>query len=172
MADGMPSEREYRAGRSDSTASASSTGSAASPSSHREMHLPPPIASKVPTWPGRPANEQQQGPHRRPSHTLFEGLAAQKRKDDPASVARRQSLNEQRPPAGFFGQMWNKCVVSILFYSLSSLFIIHLAHAASLLRPGDCCPCIVSGTLANTNLIWVLSPAGCAAKNKPKPYRS
>jgi hypothetical protein len=125
MADGMPSEREYRAGRSNSTASASSTGSAASPSTHREMHLPPPIASKVPTWPGRPANEQQQqGPHRRPSHTLFEGLAAQKRKDDPASVARRQSLNEQRPPAGFFGQMWNKCVVSTLFAIFSvSLYI-------------------------------------------------
>jgi hypothetical protein len=82
------------------------------------MHLPPPIASKVPTWPGRHTTTEQGGAaHRRPSHTLFEGLTAQKRKDDPASVARRQSLNEQRPTAGFIGQMWNKCVV----YSLLSL---------------------------------------------------
>ncbi|KAK0618285.1 hypothetical protein B0T17DRAFT_618896 [Bombardia bombarda] len=45
---------------------------------------------------------------RRASHGgLFEGLQAQKRKDDPASIARRQSMNEQRPRSGFIGQMWN-----------------------------------------------------------------
>jgi len=42
------------------------------------------------------------------SHGLFEGLTAQKRKDDPASIARRQSMHEQRPRSGFIGQMWNK----------------------------------------------------------------
>lgn len=47
---------------------------------------------------------------RRASHGLFEGLTAQKRKDDPASVARRQSLSEQRPKVGFIGTMWNNWV--------------------------------------------------------------
>ncbi|KAK4145452.1 uncharacterized protein C8A04DRAFT_10632 [Dichotomopilus funicola] len=42
-------------------------------------------------------------------------LQAQKRKDDPASLARRQSLNEQRPTAGFLGSMWNRFVLSFLF---------------------------------------------------------
>lgn len=42
------------------------------------------------------------------SQGLFEGLTAQKRKDDPESIARRQSMNEQRPKSGFIGQMWNK----------------------------------------------------------------
>ncbi|SPQ18745.1 05835e87-1a36-4e86-bac8-1803a1313188 [Thermothielavioides terrestris] len=78
MADNIPSGNEYRTGRSDSTSSATSTGSATAP------------------------------PYRRSSRTLSEGLTAQKRKDDPVSIARRQSLNEQRPQPGFFGQMWNK----------------------------------------------------------------
>jgi hypothetical protein len=80
MADNMPSGSEYRTGRSDSTSSTTSTGSATAP------------------------------PHRRSSHALFENLSAQKRKDDPVSLARRQSMNEQRPQAGFFGQMWNAWV--------------------------------------------------------------
>ncbi|KAL2133917.1 hypothetical protein VTI74DRAFT_1391 [Chaetomium olivicolor] len=84
MADNMPSGSEYRTGRSDSTSSASSTGSATG-----SARAPPP---------------------RRSSHTLFEGLTAQKRKDDPVSIARRQSLNEQRPQTGFIGQMWNNWV--------------------------------------------------------------
>ena len=47
------------------------------------------------------------------SGTLFESLQAQKRNSDPASVARRQSLHEQRPQAGFIGKMWNKYVLSL-----------------------------------------------------------
>ncbi|KAK3372487.1 hypothetical protein B0H63DRAFT_298495 [Podospora didyma] len=49
-------------------------------------------------------------PRRTSSHGLFEGLTAQKRKDDPASMTRRQSMNEQRPAVGFIGQMWNNWV--------------------------------------------------------------
>ncbi|KAK3341487.1 hypothetical protein B0T25DRAFT_573861 [Lasiosphaeria hispida] len=37
-------------------------------------------------------------------------LTAQKRSSDPASLARRQSLHEQRPRVGFIGQMWNNWV--------------------------------------------------------------
>ncbi|KAK3498043.1 uncharacterized protein B0T23DRAFT_427096 [Neurospora hispaniola] len=54
---------------------------------------------------------------RRPSHGhgghhgLFEGLIDQKRRNDPASVARRQSLSEQRPvPQGFIAKMWDNWV--------------------------------------------------------------
>ncbi|KAK3906952.1 hypothetical protein C8A05DRAFT_11301 [Staphylotrichum tortipilum] len=78
MADNMPSGSEFRTGRSDST---SSTGSATSATGQTS---------------------------RRSSHTLFEGLTAQKRKDDPISIARRQSMSEQRPNTGFIGKMWNK----------------------------------------------------------------
>ncbi|KAJ4295973.1 hypothetical protein N0V88_004675 [Collariella sp. IMI 366227] len=84
MADNIPSGSEFRTGRSDSTSSASSTGSE---------------ASRAPA-----------SPPRRSSHTLFETLTAQKRSNDPASIARRQSMSEQRPQSGFIGQMWNKCV--------------------------------------------------------------
>jgi hypothetical protein len=82
MADNIPSGSEYRTGRSDSTSSATSTGSA-------NANSPPP---------------------RRSSHALFESLNAQKRKDDPISMARRQSMNEQRPSTGFIGKMWNNWV--------------------------------------------------------------
>ncbi|KAK3937058.1 hypothetical protein QBC46DRAFT_344949 [Diplogelasinospora grovesii] len=47
---------------------------------------------------------------RRRSSQLFQGLTAQKRKEDPVSVARRQSMNEQRPQVGFFGTMWQNFV--------------------------------------------------------------
>lgn len=47
---------------------------------------------------------------RRASHGLFEGLTAQKRRDDPESIARRQSMSEQRPKSGFIGQMWNNWI--------------------------------------------------------------
>ncbi|KAK1768334.1 hypothetical protein QBC33DRAFT_557798 [Phialemonium atrogriseum] len=47
---------------------------------------------------------------RRASNGWFESLNAQKRKDDPISVARRRSMSEQRPKVGFFGQMWNNYV--------------------------------------------------------------
>ena len=50
------------------------------------------------------------GINRRSSHGLFEGLTQQKRKDDPVSMARRQSMNDQRPKPGFIGQMWNSWV--------------------------------------------------------------
>ncbi|KAK4153408.1 hypothetical protein C8A00DRAFT_33838 [Chaetomidium leptoderma] len=83
MADNIPSGSEYRTGRSDSTASTTST-STSNPAS--------------PTSP------------RRASHALFETLTAQKRKDDPISIARRQSMSEQRPTSGFIGKMWNNWV--------------------------------------------------------------
>ncbi|KAI1489543.1 hypothetical protein F5X96DRAFT_640552 [Biscogniauxia mediterranea] len=44
---------------------------------------------------------------RRGSGPSFEGLMSQKRGSDPASMARRASLNEQKPQAGFFGRMWH-----------------------------------------------------------------
>ncbi|KAK4188546.1 hypothetical protein QBC35DRAFT_451210 [Podospora australis] len=80
MADNIPSGPEFRTGRSDSTSSASTDASSLSSS-----------------------------PRRR-SSAMFEGLQAQKRSNDPASVARRQSMNEQRPASGFFGTMWNNYV--------------------------------------------------------------
>ncbi|KAJ4385060.1 conidiation-specific expression protein, partial [Neurospora sp. IMI 360204] len=44
-------------------------------------------------------------------HLLFEGLIEQKRRNDPTSVARRQSLSEQRPTGGgFIAKMWNNWV--------------------------------------------------------------
>ncbi|OTA55499.1 hypothetical protein K449DRAFT_438724 [Hypoxylon sp. EC38] len=56
--------------------------------------------NNVPT----PANPMR----RRGSGPTFDGLMNQKRASDPNSLARRASLHEQRPQAGFFGQMWNK----------------------------------------------------------------
>ena len=41
----------------------------------------------------------------------FEGLMNQKRSNDPEQVARRASLSDQKPQAGFIGQMWNKLVI-------------------------------------------------------------
>lgn len=85
-------DTKFRTDRADSTASTASTTSATSTGS-------PPAA--MPTSPVG----------RRSSHGLFEGLTAQKRKDDPISLARRQSMNDQRPKPGFIGQMWSKCVI-------------------------------------------------------------
>ncbi|KAK3310516.1 uncharacterized protein B0T15DRAFT_489194 [Chaetomium strumarium] len=79
MADNVPSGTEYRAGRKESVSSTTSTTSTT-------------------TAP----------PYRRSSHALFETLQAQKRKDDPVSIARRQSLNEQRPVGGVVAQFWNR----------------------------------------------------------------
>ncbi|KAI1773959.1 hypothetical protein F4818DRAFT_442714 [Hypoxylon cercidicola] len=45
---------------------------------------------------------------RRGSGPTFDGLMNQKRGSDASSVARRASLHDQKPQAGFFGQMWNK----------------------------------------------------------------
>ncbi|KAL2154310.1 hypothetical protein VTH82DRAFT_2986 [Thermothelomyces myriococcoides] len=87
MSDNVPSATEFRAGRADSTSSTNSSGS----------------------WTSDSKSGRQQ-PFRRTSHPLFESLTAQKRRDDPASIARRQSLSEQRPKPGFFGQMWNAWV--------------------------------------------------------------
>ncbi|KAJ9157457.1 hypothetical protein NKR23_g24 [Pleurostoma richardsiae] len=47
---------------------------------------------------------------RRGSGPLFASLHAHRGSDDPRVMARRQSLSEQRPSAGFFGQMWNSWV--------------------------------------------------------------
>ncbi|KAI5923290.1 hypothetical protein F4810DRAFT_669643 [Camillea tinctor] len=47
-------------------------------------------------------------PRRRSSGPKFDGLMTQKRGSDPASMARRASLSEQRPQAGFFGRMWHE----------------------------------------------------------------
>jgi hypothetical protein len=45
------------------------------------------------------------------SGSLFSGLMEQKRgSQDAAAQARRQSFNEQKPQAGFLGNMWNKYV--------------------------------------------------------------
>ncbi|KAI0175542.1 hypothetical protein GGR52DRAFT_570545 [Hypoxylon sp. FL1284] len=45
---------------------------------------------------------------RRGSGPAFDGLMNQKRGSDPSSMARRASLHDQKPQAGFFGQMWHK----------------------------------------------------------------
>ncbi|RKU40190.1 hypothetical protein DL546_002173 [Coniochaeta pulveracea] len=47
---------------------------------------------------------------RKSSSGLYANLNAINRGDDPASVARRQSMHDQRPATGFFGQMWNNYV--------------------------------------------------------------
>ncbi|KAI1336851.1 hypothetical protein F5Y15DRAFT_392401 [Xylariaceae sp. FL0016] len=43
---------------------------------------------------------------RRSSGPSFDGLMNHKRSSDPQSMARRASLSEQKPQAGFFGTMW------------------------------------------------------------------
>jgi hypothetical protein len=108
MADNLPSGTEFRAGRSDSTASASSTGSTTGWANVKQQAAT--TTAAAPTQQAAAAARTQASPYRRPSHPLFEGLTAQKRKDDAASVARRQSMSEQRPATGFIGQMWNNWV--------------------------------------------------------------
>ncbi|KAL2122861.1 hypothetical protein VTJ04DRAFT_3316 [Mycothermus thermophilus] len=119
MADNLPTEHEMRAGRSDSTASdmsvhsrRESTGSMTMPAAMRAAQASLPQPSQRGLQPGQPQANQ---PTQRRSSSgsgrhLFESLEAQKRKDDPASVARRQSMSEQRPPPGFIGRLWNKYV--------------------------------------------------------------
>ncbi|KXJ95975.1 hypothetical protein Micbo1qcDRAFT_231119 [Microdochium bolleyi] len=51
--------------------------------------------------------EQSPSGRRRSSGPSFEGLMAQKRSNDPVHMARRQSLHDQKPQAGFFGSMWH-----------------------------------------------------------------
>jgi len=80
----------FRSERSASTSSTSSTGS------DRLM--------------GSASKNVEYSHARRTSHGLFEGLTAQKRRNDPESVARRQSLSEQRPPSGFIAKMWDNWV--------------------------------------------------------------
>ncbi|KAI0018306.1 hypothetical protein F4780DRAFT_525786 [Xylariomycetidae sp. FL0641] len=43
---------------------------------------------------------------RRSSGPAFDGLMKHNRSNDPAAMARRASLHDQKPQAGFFGQMW------------------------------------------------------------------
>ncbi|KAM7224272.1 hypothetical protein V8F06_000053 [Rhypophila decipiens] len=83
----MGSGTGFRNERSDSTSSTGSGSTASSSSS-----------------PASPTTS------RRASQGLFDSLTAQKRKDDPASIARRQSMNDQQPKSGFIGQMWNNWV--------------------------------------------------------------
>jgi hypothetical protein len=113
MADNLPSGTEFRAGRSDSTASASSTGSATGGWAGLKQQAA--AATTTPTQQSR-ASQAGSPTFRRPSYPLFEGLTAQKRKDDAESVARRQSMSEQRPATGFIGQMWNKYVYLFFFF--------------------------------------------------------
>ncbi|KAJ2967441.1 hypothetical protein NUW58_g10452 [Xylaria curta] len=40
----------------------------------------------------------------------YDSLMNYKRSNDPNSMARRASLNEQKPQSGFFGSMWQKYV--------------------------------------------------------------
>ncbi|KAK4205367.1 hypothetical protein QBC40DRAFT_249370 [Triangularia verruculosa] len=93
MADNLPSGPEFRTGRSDSTTSTSSNTSTTANSNKSGTPNSPPMA-----------------PRRRSGHHLFEGLEAQKRSQDPAAVARRQSMSEQRPKVGIIGSMWNNWV--------------------------------------------------------------
>ncbi|RWA13518.1 hypothetical protein EKO27_g1580 [Xylaria grammica] len=54
--------------------------------------------------------QQQQGSttrRRRSSGPSYENLMNYKRSNDPTSMARRASLNEQKPQSGFFGSMWH-----------------------------------------------------------------
>ncbi|KAI3323623.1 hypothetical protein HD806DRAFT_535447 [Xylariaceae sp. AK1471] len=63
-------------------------------------------SSKVP-------NEPHQGStasRRRSSGPHFDSLMNHKRSTDPNAQARRASLHDQRPQAGFFGAMWQKYV--------------------------------------------------------------
>ncbi|KAK4170215.1 hypothetical protein QBC43DRAFT_2039 [Cladorrhinum sp. PSN259] len=83
MADNVPSGPEFRTARFNSTSSTASTTTSTSAASS-----PPP----------------------RRSSNLFEGLENQKRRSDPDSIARRQSMNEQRIAPGFLGKMWNEYV--------------------------------------------------------------
>ncbi|KAJ8132561.1 hypothetical protein O1611_g1064 [Lasiodiplodia mahajangana] len=58
-----------------------------------------------------PTEQQQQGSttrRRRSSGPSYESLMNYKRSSDPNSIARRASLNEQKPQSGFFGSMWHK----------------------------------------------------------------
>ncbi|KAL1841274.1 hypothetical protein VTJ49DRAFT_7276 [Mycothermus thermophilus] len=100
MADNMPAPNEFRAGRADSTSSTSSTSSVTRRMSTGAATAPPPFRS---------------------SQHLFESLEAQKRKNDPVSMARRQSINEQKPAPGFIGRMWNKYVYLILSTTCPSM---------------------------------------------------
>ncbi|RYP89601.1 hypothetical protein DL770_004248 [Monosporascus sp. CRB-9-2] len=55
-------------------------------------------------------NANPNGPlgRRRSSGPTFHGLMNLKRGDsDPSTMARRQSLQDQKPQAGYFGQLWN-----------------------------------------------------------------
>ncbi|KAI0008876.1 hypothetical protein F4779DRAFT_618139 [Xylariaceae sp. FL0662B] len=44
---------------------------------------------------------------RRGSGPSFNSLVNEKRSNDPSSMARRASLHDQQPQAGFFGKMWH-----------------------------------------------------------------
>ncbi|KAL2182390.1 hypothetical protein L209DRAFT_746280 [Thermothelomyces heterothallicus CBS 203.75] len=108
MADNLPSGAEFRAGRAASTSSTSSAGSWAGEQAQPQAQGQAQAQAQAQAKQADPKGKQQ--PFRRPSHSLFEGLTAQKRKDDPDLVARRQSLNEQRAKPGFIGRMWDNWV--------------------------------------------------------------
>lgn len=59
-----------------------------------------------------PTDQQQQeqsstSRRRRSSGPSYESLMNYKRTTDPNAMARRASLNEQKPQSGFFGSMWH-----------------------------------------------------------------
>ncbi|CAJ2501137.1 Uu.00g039900.m01.CDS01 [Anthostomella pinea] len=60
-------------------------------------------SSKTPTNPQTGSTASR----RRSSGPAFDGLMAHKRSNDPECMARRASLHDQKPQAGFFGTMWN-----------------------------------------------------------------
>jgi hypothetical protein len=80
------------------------------PSSYERGILTPPLSYTYCTQHTHRDQITNHHPPNQSSHALFESLNAQKRKDDPISIARRQSMSEQRPSPGFIGRMWNKCV--------------------------------------------------------------
>ncbi|KAK6208394.1 hypothetical protein LQW54_006875 [Pestalotiopsis sp. IQ-011] len=54
-----------------------------------------------------PSQQGSSPSRRRSSGPAFEGLMSQKRSNDPMVQARRQSIHEQKPAPGIFGQMWH-----------------------------------------------------------------
>ncbi|KAI1353005.1 hypothetical protein F5Y01DRAFT_73228 [Xylaria sp. FL0043] len=66
--------------------------------------------SKNPVDGSRQAQQSAPARRRRSSGPSYESLMNYKRSNDPVSIARRASLNEQKPPTGFFGSIWHNYV--------------------------------------------------------------
>ncbi|KAI1193002.1 hypothetical protein F5X97DRAFT_54816 [Nemania serpens] len=63
-------------------------------------------SSKSPEQQQQQQEQSSTSRRRRSSGPSYESLMNYKRSTDPTSIARRASLNEQKPPSGFFGSMW------------------------------------------------------------------